>query len=73
MYDIVRLLYMAGKNPSRASIMRASRHMNWVNPFAIKGMRVKTKGKDQFPLDQVKMIRYQSGTWSEISSLIKGR
>ena len=47
--------------------------MNWVNPFTIKGMKVKTTGKDGFPLDQVKVIRYQSGTWSEISQLIKGR
>ena len=72
-YDIVKLLYKAGKNPTRAGIMRATHNMNWVNPFAIKGMTVKTRGADQFPLDQVKIIRYQSGTWSEISPLIKGR
>jgi hypothetical protein len=48
--------------------------MNWVNPFALKGMRIKTKGyKDSFPLDQTKMIRYQNGTWSEISGLMKAR
>ena len=72
-YDMVQLLYKAGKNPSRASLMRAARNMSWVNPYAIKGMKVRTKGGDQFPLDQVKIIRYQSGTWSEISQLIKGR
>jgi hypothetical protein len=53
--------------------MRAARHMNWVNPFTIKGMRVTTSPSDGFPLDQVKMIRYQSGTWSEISPLMKAR
>ena len=48
--------------------------MNWVNPFAIKGMRVRTTPtNDGFPLDQVKIIRYQSGTWSEISPLFKAR
>ena len=72
-YDMVQLLYKAGKNPTRASLKRAARSMNWVNPFAIKGMKVKTSGKDEYPLDQVKIIRYQSGTWSEISPLIKGR
>jgi hypothetical protein len=72
-YDMVQLLYRAGKNPTRASLMRAARNMNWVNPFTIKGMKVKTTGNDGFPLDQVKVIRYQSGTWSEISQLIKGR
>ena len=48
--------------------------MNWANPFALKGMKVRTKGlKDSFPLDQVKMARYQNGTWSEISGLMKAR
>jgi branched-chain amino acid transport system substrate-binding protein len=73
-HDVVKLLYRAGKNPTRASFMRAVRSMNHVNPFALKGMRVKTKGaKDAFPLDQVKMARYQNGTWSEISGLMKAR
>ena len=72
-HDMVRLLYKAGKNPTRVSLMRATQRMNWVNPYAIKGMTVKTTGNDGFPLDQVKIIRYQSGTWSEISPLIKGR
>jgi branched-chain amino acid transport system substrate-binding protein len=73
-YDVVKLLYKAGPNPTRASLMRATRAMNWVNPYTIKGMRVKTNGgRDGFPLDQVKIIRYQSGTWSEISPLMKAR
>jgi branched-chain amino acid transport system substrate-binding protein len=73
-YDTVKLLFKAGRNPTRASFMRAARAMNWVNPFALKGMRVKTSGtKDAFPLDQVKLIRYQSGTWGEISGLMKAR
>ncbi len=73
-HDMVKLLYKAGKNPTRASIMRSARAMNWVNPFAIKGMKVRTAGaKDAFPLDQVKLIRYQSGSWSEISGLMKAR
>jgi hypothetical protein len=73
-YDVVRLLYRAGKNPTRASFIRAAHSMNWVNPFALKGMRVKTSGtKDAFPLDQLKMARYQNGTWAEISGLMKAR
>jgi branched-chain amino acid transport system substrate-binding protein len=73
-YDMVKLLYRAGKNPTRAKLLKAARSMNWVNPFALKGMRIKTKGyKDSFPLDQTKMIRYQNGTWSEISGLMKAR
>jgi hypothetical protein len=48
--------------------------MNHVNPFALQGMRIKTKGAaDAFPLDQLKMARYQNGTWAEISGLMKAR
>jgi branched-chain amino acid transport system substrate-binding protein len=73
-HDMVKLLFRAGKKPTRAKLMRAARSMNHVNPFALKGMRVKTRGaKDAFPLDQTKMIRYQNGTWSEISGLMKAR
>ena len=69
----MKLLYAAGKKPTRAKLMKAARKMNWINPYALKGMRVKTTAKDGFPLDQVKIIRYQSGSWSEISPLMKAR
>jgi hypothetical protein len=47
--------------------------MNWVNPYLLKGMRVKTSKTDRFPLDQFKITRYNNGTWSEISGLFDGR
>jgi branched-chain amino acid transport system substrate-binding protein len=72
-YDVVRLLYLAGKNPTRQSLMAATRKMNWVNPYAIKGVRDKTSANDAFPLSQFKLIRYHNGTWSEFGSLINGR
>ena len=72
-YDTVRLLYLAGKNPTRASLMRATQRMNWVNPYLIKGIRVRTSKTDHFPIDQVKLTRYGNGSWSEISGLFKGR
>ena len=74
-YDSVRLLYNAGKNPTRASYIKATTRMNWVNPFDIKGVKVKTSATDRFPLDQVKLIKYSSTThtWSEFGPLYKGR
>jgi len=72
-HDTVRLLYLAGKNPTRASLMRATQRMNWTNPYLIKGIRVKTSGTDRFPIDQVKITRYNNGSWNEISALFKGR
>jgi branched-chain amino acid transport system substrate-binding protein len=63
-YDVVRLLYLAGKNPTRQSLMAATRKMNWVNPYAIKGVRDKTSASDAFPLSQFKMIRSHKVTLS---------
>jgi branched-chain amino acid transport system substrate-binding protein len=72
-YDTVRLLYLAGRNPTRASLMNATRRMNWVNPFLIKGVKVKTGPQDRFPVSQMKLIRFNNGTWTEFGELIKGR
>jgi branched-chain amino acid transport system substrate-binding protein len=72
-YDTVRLLYLAGKNPTRASLMRATERMNWTNPYLIKGIKVKTSKTDRFPMDQVKLIRYNNGSWSEFGGLFDGR
>ena len=72
-YDTVRLLYLAGKNPTRASLIAATKKMNWTNPYAIKGIVDKTTANDRFPLSQIKLIRYGNGSWSEFGALIKGR
>ena len=72
-YDTVRLLYLAGKNPTRESLMAATRKMDWVNPYMIKGVTVKTSARDGFPLQQIKLVRYGNGSWSEFGSLIDGR
>jgi branched-chain amino acid transport system substrate-binding protein len=72
-YDVVRLLYLAGKNPTRQSLMNATRKMNWVNPYALKGIKVKTSTTDRFPISQIRLIRYQDGSWTEFGPLIQGR
>ena len=72
-YDVVKLLYLAGKNPTRASLIAATQKMNWVNPYTIKGIKVKTGKLDRFPISQMKLIRFQNGSWTEFGALIKGR
>jgi ABC-type branched-subunit amino acid transport system substrate-binding protein len=72
-YDFVKLLYLAGPNPTRASIMKATRKINWFNPYMIKGVQSKTSATDAFVLDQFKLLRFSDGSWSEISNLFKGR
>ena len=72
-YDFVKLMYLAGKNPTRASLMAATAKMNWVNPYTLKGVKIKTAKTDRFPIDQGKVVRYQDASWTEISVLYKGR
>ncbi|MFL5919345.1 MAG: ABC transporter substrate-binding protein [Gaiellaceae bacterium] len=72
-YDVVKLLYNAGKNPTRQSLINATRKMNWRNPYMIAGIRVKTGKNDRFPISQLKLVRYGDGTFNEFGPLIKGR
>ena len=72
-YDFVRLLYAAGKNLTRESLRRAYEKMNWVNPYLLKGIRVKTGRGDHFPISQGKVTRYNNGSFTEEGRLLKGR
>jgi ABC-type branched-subunit amino acid transport system substrate-binding protein len=72
-WDVVRVLQLAGKNPTRAKVLKIVKNMNWVNPFLLPGVKVKTSANDPFPVSQVKLIRYNNGLWTEFGSLIDGR
>ncbi len=74
-YDVVKVLGLAGKNPTRGRLLFAARHMNWKNPFTIPGITVKTSPTDPFPISQLKLIRFNSSTvrWAEFGSLLLGR
>jgi branched-chain amino acid transport system substrate-binding protein len=72
-YDTVQLLYAAGKNPTRASLLTAAGKINWTNPFALPGVKVTTGGNDRFPISQVKLQRFNNGLWNPFGALINGR
>jgi branched-chain amino acid transport system substrate-binding protein len=65
----VELLYKAGKNPNRASLMKAFRGWNEINPFLLPGNRQKTGGNDQFPLQCERIIKFTDGTYQPVSKL----
>jgi len=71
-YDIAKVL-MGMKTLTRPALMRAVLHMNWTNPWAIKGVRIKTSPSDHFPISQIKLVRFTDGHYREFGSLIKGR
>jgi branched-chain amino acid transport system substrate-binding protein len=72
-YDVVKVLMGLKNNLTRPALMRATLHMNWLNPWAIKGVRVKTGPSDHFPISQIKLVRFTDGHYREFGPLIKGR
>jgi branched-chain amino acid transport system substrate-binding protein len=73
-HTFVAALKKAGRNPTRASIMRAATSLNVKNdPFLLPGMAVHTSKTDHFPLDQAKLQRYHNGHWVSFGGLFRVR
>jgi branched-chain amino acid transport system substrate-binding protein len=73
-HTFVAALKKTGKNPTRASIMRAATSLNVKNdPFLLPGMTVRTTKSDHFPLDQAKLQRYHNGHWVSFGGLFRVR
>ena len=78
-WNTVQVLLAAGKNPTRASLMKAARSMNYgdatknANPFALPGVTIHTKGGYQYPISQVTLVQYQNNVFQPVGKLINGR
>jgi branched-chain amino acid transport system substrate-binding protein len=78
-WNVVQLLAAAGKNPTRAGLMKIARNMNYsakakkTNPFVLPGVDIITKGSDQFPISQVTLVQYQNNTFKPLGKLLNGR
>jgi branched-chain amino acid transport system substrate-binding protein len=73
-HTFVAALQKAGKNPTRAGIMKAADSLNVRNdPFLLPGISVKTSAGDHFPLDQAKLQRYHNGHWVAFGGLFRVR
>ena len=61
---LVDALRHAGKNLTRAGVMKAITHLNERNnPFVLPGIVVRTTSADHFPIAQVRLERYHKGRW----------
>jgi branched-chain amino acid transport system substrate-binding protein len=68
-HAFTQLMYKAGRNPTRASLMRAYRAWNEPNPFLLPGNRQRTNGADQQPIQCERIAKFTNGTFQPVSKL----
>jgi branched-chain amino acid transport system substrate-binding protein len=68
-HAFVQLLYKAGRNPTRDSLMKAYRTWNEANIFALPGNKQVTKGDDQVPIACDQIVKFTDGTFRSVSRL----
>ncbi|MGH3104162.1 MAG: ABC transporter substrate-binding protein [Gaiellaceae bacterium] len=73
-FTFVEALKKAGKNLTRASLMRAVTSLNIKNnPFLLPGVSVTTTASDRFPIKQARLQRWTKGRWVVYGPLLNAR
>jgi ABC-type branched-subunit amino acid transport system substrate-binding protein len=73
-WTMVETLRKAGKNLTRASVMKAAQSLDTgANPFLLPGIRLRTSRVDYRPLDTVYLYRYDNKEWVKASGLLYAR
>ena len=72
-YTMVDTLRKAGRNLTRAGLLKAATHLDETNPFLLPGLRIETSPSDYYPIDQVKLARYHADHWQFFGKLVNAR
>jgi hypothetical protein len=65
-YAMVDALKHAGKNPTRASLLKAATHLNEVNPFLLPSLTLTTTPTDYFPIQRTYQVKFVNGYWNVV-------
>ncbi|NUR75054.1 MAG: ABC transporter substrate-binding protein [Thermoleophilia bacterium] len=69
-YTMVDALRHAGKSPTRASLLKAAQHLDEVNPFMRKGIKIATSTNDYYPISKAQLVRYDRVHWVAVGPLV---
>jgi branched-chain amino acid transport system substrate-binding protein len=70
-HTFVTALRQAGRNPTRASLLRAVANLNERNnPFVLPGVVVKTSATDRFPIQHGQLQRWSRNRWNPLGKVI---
>jgi ABC-type branched-subunit amino acid transport system substrate-binding protein len=73
-YAMTEALRKAGRNLTRAGLMRAVAHLDLRDPFVLPGIRVKTTPSDRFPIQQAQLERWRgndrTGRWHAFGKVV---
>jgi branched-chain amino acid transport system substrate-binding protein len=69
-HAFTQLLYKAGKNPTRAALIKAVRNWNEASPFLLPGVRQRTAGDDQFIVGCERVVKFTNGVFKAVSGVL---
>jgi branched-chain amino acid transport system substrate-binding protein len=73
-FTMVDALRKAGRNLTRAGLLRAATHLNERNnPFMLPGIFVRTSPRNYFPIAKSQLVRYEKGRWRLFGRLVNAR
>jgi branched-chain amino acid transport system substrate-binding protein len=74
-YTMVETLKKAGRNLTRASLLRAATHLRvGTNPFLQPGLVLQTGPRDYYPIERLRLMSYVNGRWRALGkSLVVAR
>jgi ABC-type branched-subunit amino acid transport system substrate-binding protein len=70
-YAMVDALEHAGRNLTRAGLLRAAQHLDETNPFLLPGLKLSTSPGNYFPIGSTYLVRYLHGFWNVLGKPLK--